>query len=31
VSPNDNMGEGGLNRPKKCHVLFVWPLNPNRD
>jgi hypothetical protein len=26
--PNDTWGEGvGVkNRPKKCHVLFEWPL-----
>jgi len=25
------MGEGGgvQNGPKKCHVLFEWPLKPN--
>jgi len=28
--PNDAWGRGALNRPKKCHVLFEWPLKLRR-
>ena len=32
VSPNVTWGVGGgLNRLKKCHVLFEWPLSTKKQ